>query len=68
MGMGTNTALPIFAYYTKFINADDSLNISQEDFEMPETMIKSPIDCDNVINIREDNNVQKDNWLNEDIW
>ena len=35
---------------------------------MPETMIKSPIDCDNIINIREDNNEQEDNWLNEDNW
>ena len=68
MGMGTNTALPIFAYYTKFINADDSLNISQEDFEMPETMIKSPIDCDNIINIKEEDNEIEDNWLNEDNW
>lgn len=46
LGMGTNTALPIFAYYTKFINADESLDISQEDFEAPETILKSPIDCD----------------------
>lgn len=44
-GMGTNTALPIFAYYTKFINADDSLSISQGDFEMPETILKPPLDC-----------------------
>ena len=44
-GMGTNTALPIFAYYTKFINADDSLNISQGDFEMPETILTPPLDC-----------------------
>ena len=68
MGMGTNTALPIFAYYTKFINADDSLNVSQEDFEMPETMIKSPIDCDNIMNIREDNSEEEDIWFNEDNW
>jgi penicillin-binding protein 1A len=46
LGMGTNTALPIFAYYTKFINADESLDISQEDFEAPETILMSPIDCD----------------------
>lgn len=44
-GMGTNTALPIFAYYTKFINADDSLSISQGDFEMPETILNPPLDC-----------------------
>lgn len=62
LGMGTNTALPIFAYYTKFINADDSLNISQEDFEMPETMIKSPIRCDHIINELEEDEELEDNW------
>ena len=67
LGMGTNTALPIFAYYTKYLNADDSLNLSQEDFIMPETMIKSPIDCDyNISNPV--NSGREDNWSNEDNW
>ena len=47
---------------TKFINADDSLNISQEDFEMPETMIKSPIRCDHIINELEEDEELEDNW------
>ena len=50
MGMGTNTALPIFAYYTKYINSDDSLNISQSDFDVPEGVDKSPLNCDYIIN------------------
>ena len=63
--MGTNTALPIFAYYTKFINADDSLNISQDDFEAPETILKSPIDCN--YNKTEIQNNNSDNiWEEED--
>jgi penicillin-binding protein 1A len=62
LGMGTNTALPIFAYYTKFINNDDSLDISQGDFEMPETMIRSPIRCDKIINDVEENNEDYDIW------
>ena len=61
--MGTNTALPIFAYYTKFINADESLGISQEDFESPETIIKSPIDC----NLKREESQQRINNF-EDIW
>ena len=70
-GMGTNTALPIFAYYTKYINADDSLQISQEDFEVPETMLKSPLDCpekeNNSIQLEQENN--EDSWgLNDDNW
>jgi penicillin-binding protein 1A len=63
LGMGTNTALPIFAYYTKFINADESLGISQEDFESPETIIKSPIDC----NLKREESQQRINNF-EDIW
>ena len=63
MGMGTNTALPIFAYYTKFINADPSLSVSQEDFKAPETIFKSPIDC--VLNSEES---QQSNQNFEDIW
>ena len=63
MGMGTNTALPIFAYYTKFINADPSLSVSKEDFKAPETIIKSPIDC--VLNSEES---QQSNQNFEDIW
>jgi penicillin-binding protein 1A len=68
MGMGTNTALPIFAYYTKYINADDSLDISQEDFEMPETILRSPIDCENEINNSKLKNEFEDDWSNDDNW
>ena len=68
MGMGTNTALPVFAYYTKYINADDSLNISQEDFEMPETMLKSPIDCNEAVNNTKVKDELEDEWSNDDNW
>ena len=68
LGMGTNTALPIFAYYTKFLNADDSLNLSREDFKMPETMIKSPIDCDYKISNTINLDREEDRWYNEDNW
>ena len=68
LGMGTNTALPVFAYYTKYINSDDSLQISQDDFTMPETMIKSPIDCDYKIINSKNNDQQQDNWSDEDNW
>jgi penicillin-binding protein 1A len=67
LGMGTNTALPIFAYYTKFINADKSLNISQEDFVAPETILKSPIDC--KYNKSEIQNSNLDNqWEEDNQW
>ena len=68
MGMGTNTALPVFAYYTKYINADDSLNISQEDFQMPETILKSPIDCNETINNSKVKDDLEDDWSNDDNW
>ena len=66
LGMGTNTALPIFAYYTKFVNADDSLNVSQGDFESPETLLKSPIDCDYSQLKMEEENIPDQNWEQEE--
>jgi len=36
LGMGTNMALPIWGYYMKSVYADESLNISQGEFEKPE--------------------------------
>ena len=51
--------------------SDDSLHISQEDFEVPETMLKSPIDCsekeNNIIQLEQETN--EDSWgLNDDNW
>ncbi|MEM9050916.1 MAG: transglycosylase domain-containing protein [Bacteroidota bacterium] len=46
LGMGTNMALPIWGYYMKSIYADESLNISQGDFEKPEG-INVELDCEN---------------------
>ena len=42
-GQGANTALPIWGYYMKKIYEDESLEISQEDFEKPQGYIKR--DC-----------------------
>jgi penicillin-binding protein 1A len=46
MGMGTNMALPIWGYYMKYIYADESLKISQGDFEKPEGDLGVELDCD----------------------
>ena len=55
--------------YTKFVNADDSLSVSQGDFASPETLLKSPIDCDfSQLEGEEDNNSDQ-NWEEEeDKW
>jgi len=45
LGMGTNMALPIWAYYMKAIYADESLDISQGDFDRPEG-ISIELDCE----------------------
>lgn len=42
-GQGANTALPIWGYYMKKVYGDESLDISQEDFEKPEGYVKE--DC-----------------------
>lgn len=44
LGMGTNMALPIWAYFTHKINNDKTLNISQGDFEFSGNY--KPFDCD----------------------
>ena len=75
MGMGTNTALPIWAYMTKEINKDSTLLISQEDFEKPLNIRDSPLDCEsyNAEKSVFDNLQQQDGleiWgqEDEDIW
>lgn len=45
LGMGTNTALPMWAYYMKKVYADSTLNVSQGDFEKPAEMIRIQMDC-----------------------
>jgi len=45
MGMGTNMALPIWGYYMKYIYADETLKISQGDFEKPEGDLGVELDC-----------------------
>ena len=44
------------------------LILSREDFKMPETMIKSPIDCDYIINNTINVDKEEDRWSNEDNW
>lgn len=45
LGQGASMALPIFALYIKKAYADKSLNISQGDFEKPQTPINVELDC-----------------------
>lgn len=45
LGMGTNMALPIWGYYMKSVYADESLNISTEDFERPPGDLGVELDC-----------------------
>ena len=66
MGMGTNTALPIWAYMTKAINKDSTLTISQEDFQMPLNMLKSPLDCKDFL--EEKSVFDEIEQEEEDIW
>ena len=74
--MGSNMALPIWAYYTKKINADSTLNISQGDFEIPLEITLDPLDCSgyNLYNsVEEEFNEESESdgiWddQEEDIW
>lgn len=50
LGMGTNTALPIWGYYMKSLMADEEIEISGEDFEKPEGDLGVELDCDRYRN------------------
>jgi len=45
-GQGATTALPIWALYMKKVYADEKLEVSQEEFEIPETGVNVNLDCD----------------------
>ncbi len=45
LGMGTNMALPIWAYYMHKVYEDSTLNISQGDFDKPASVIGDPLNC-----------------------
>jgi penicillin-binding protein 1A len=45
-GQGANTGLPIFGYFMQKAYSDKRLNISQGDFEKPETKLKVELDCE----------------------
>lgn len=53
LGMGTNTALPIWGYYMNYIYKDPSLKISKGAFEKPENLKQMSFDCNKVENIKD---------------
>lgn len=78
LGMGTNMALPIWAYYMHKVYEDSTIEISQGDFPKPASIIKDPLDC-SVINMSDPGLIDFDendgdglNWQNQededDIW
>ena len=48
LGMGTNTALPIWGYYMNSIYKNEELGISKGWFEVPSSLKAEDLDCDNV--------------------
>ncbi len=79
LGMGTNMALPIWAYYMHKVYEDSTINISQEDFPKPASIITDPLDCSvsnmadpGLIEFPEDGNDGLNLWGQEedenDVW
>jgi len=52
LGMGTNTALPIWGYYMNKVYDNKSLKVSKGDFEKPAGELKYQTDCDKKSNER----------------
>jgi penicillin-binding protein 1A len=45
MGQGANTALPVWGYFMQRVHEDKKLNISDGDFEKPETPLSLELNC-----------------------
>lgn len=66
-GQGASMSLPSWALYMKSCYADDSLNISKEDFKRPKRVAVS-INCPEIINIEEESKtIDIDNLDIEDV-
>jgi len=48
-GQGANTALPIYGYYMKKAYDDKKVGLKQTNFEPPEGMDPSALDCKNYL-------------------
>jgi penicillin-binding protein 1A len=44
-GQGANTALPVYGFYMNAAYADASIDLSQEDFALPEGIGLDSLDC-----------------------
>ena len=61
-GQGANMALPIWAIFMKKVYADETINISTEDFEKPSKPLSVEIDCGKYARQHpEENNNNDDN-------
>jgi len=65
-GQGATMALPIWALYMKKNYTDEELNISKEDFEVPENLTIS-VDCDQERDDDEDGDEEQKPDLSEEI-
>ena len=66
-GQGASMSLPSWALYMKSCYADDSLNISKEDFKRPKRVAVS-LNCPEIINIEEESKtIDIDNLDIEDV-
>jgi len=67
-GQGANTALPIWGYYMKKVYADKNLNVSDGDFEKPQSGGNFEIDCERVINQRNADPFDHGSGGDDDDW
>lgn len=56
LGQGANMALPIWALYMKKIYADTTIDVSQEDFEIPASVKDYELDCNSLENTETNSN------------
>ena len=53
LGMGTNTALPIWGYYMNYIYKDPKIKIAKGAFEKPESLLDVNFDCNKADEVRD---------------
>ena len=67
LGQGANTALPIYGFFMKDVYADSSLEISQEDFERPETLGGDTLTCKDQVSVK-GHTIDSDGFDDDDLF
>lgn len=67
LGQGANTALPIYGFFMKDVYADETLEISQEDFLRPESLGADTLNCKDKVSVQ-GHDIESDGFDEDDLF